>query len=214
MADLIRILLANDYRIMRESLRCLISSQPEMEVVGEVAGEAGTAKALHDYHPDITLVMTNGGFIEKGIETISRIKQEDPAARILVLSNFMSDEEIYTILRTGVLGYIFKDQSPEELFAAIHSVSRGKSSLNSSVVEKLIQNLNPQDQDSEPKDLLTDREIQILKFVAAGLSNKAIADKLTISERTVRTHVSNILSKLDLRNRTQAALYAIEKKMV
>jgi DNA-binding NarL/FixJ family response regulator len=199
---------------MRESLRCLISSQPEMEVVGEVAGEAEAAKALHDYHPDITLVMTNGGFIEKGIETINRIKLEDPSARILVVSNTMNDEEIYTILRTGVLGYIFKDQSPEELFAAIHSVSRGKSSLNSSVVEKLIQNLNPQDKEPGPKDPLTEREIQILKFVAAGLSNKAIAHKLTISERTVRTHVSNILSKLGLRNRTQAALYAIEKKMV
>jgi DNA-binding NarL/FixJ family response regulator len=214
MAELIRILLVNDYKIMREGLRCLISSQPEMEVVGEVTGEAGAAKALHDYRPDITLVMTNGGLIEKCIKTISRIKQEDPSARILVLSNFMDDEEIYSILRTGVLGYIVKDQSPEELFAAIRSVSNGKSSLDSSVIEKLIQNLNSQDKESAPKDQLTGREIQILKFVAAGLSNKAIADKLTISARTVRTHVSNILSKLDLRNRTQAALYAIQKRMV
>ena len=213
MSELIRTLLVNDYRIMREGLRCLISSQPEMEVVGEAAGEAGAVKAVHDYRPDITLVMTNGGLIEKCIGTISRIKQEDPSARILVLSNFMNDEEIYSILRTGVLGYIFKDQSPEELFAAIRSVSSGKSSLNSSVVEKLIQNLNPQDKESAPEDQLTEREIQILKFVAAGLSNKGIADKLTISERTVRTHVSNILSKLGLRNRTQAALYAIQKRM-
>ncbi|MGO9312200.1 MAG: LuxR C-terminal-related transcriptional regulator [Syntrophobacteraceae bacterium] len=213
MAELIRILLVNDYKIMSEGLRCLISIQPEMEVVGEVTGEAGAAKALHDYRPDITLVMSNGGLIEKCIKTISRIKQEDPSARILVLSNFMDDEEIYSILRTGVLGYIVKDQSPEELFAAIRSVSSGKSSLDSSVIEKLIQNLNTQDKESAPKDQLTEREIQILKFVAAGLSNKAIADKLTISEKTVRTHVSNILSKLDLRNRTQAALYAIQKRM-
>jgi two-component system, NarL family, response regulator LiaR len=213
MAELIRILLVNDYKIMREGLRCLIRSQPEMEVVGEVTGEAGAAKALHDCRPDITLVMSNGGLIEKCIKTISRIKQEDPSARILVLSHFMNDEEIYSILRTGVLGYIVKDQSHEELFAAIRSVSSGKSSLDSSVIEKLIQNLNTQDKESAPKDQLTEREIQILKFVAAGLSNQAIADKLTISERTVRTHVSNILSKLDLRNRTQAALYAIQKRM-
>lgn len=213
MGELIRILLVNDYRIMREGVRCLIGSRPEMKVVGEAAGEAGAAQALRDYHPDITLVMTNGGLLEKGINTICRIKHEDPSARILVLSNFMNDEEIYTILKTGVLGYIFKDQSPEELFTAIRSVSSGKSSMNTSAVEKLIQNLNNQDKESVPKVRLTEREVQILKFVAAGLSNKAIAGKLTISERTVRTHVSNILNKLGLRNRTQAALYAIQRRM-
>jgi DNA-binding NarL/FixJ family response regulator len=212
MAELIRILLVNDYRIMREGLRCLIGSHPEMTVVGEAAGEAGAAKALHDYRPDVTLVMTNGGLIEKGIDTINRIKQEDPSARILVLTNFMNEEEIHTILRTGVLGYIFKDRSPKELFAAIRSVSSGKCSMNSSTMEKRVQKLNPQDDEHAPKDRLTEREIQIVKFVAAGLSNKAIADKLTISERTVRTHVSNILRKLGLRNRTQAALYAIQKR--
>ena len=213
MPEAIRILLANDYRIVRKGIRCLIASQPGMEVIGEAGDEAEVAKVMRATQPDIVIVLTNRGFFEKGIRTITMIKQENPSTRILVVSNFMNDEEIYTILRTGVLGYILKDQTPDELFVAIRSVSRGRSALNSTVVQKLVQNLNPQSRQSFPEEQLSDRELQILRFLAIGLPNKSIADRLSISERTVRTHVSNILGKLNLTNRTQAALYAIRKGM-
>jgi DNA-binding NarL/FixJ family response regulator len=213
MSEAIRILLANDYRIVRKGIRCLLASQPGMEVIGEAADENEVAREMRSSQPDIVIVLTNRGFFEKGIKTITMIKQENPSTRILVVSNFMHDEEIYTILRTGVLGYILKDQSPDELFVAIRSVSRGKSALNSTVVQKLVQNLDPQSRQSFPAEQLSDRELQILRLLAIGLPNKSIANKLSISERTVRTHVSNILGKLNLTNRTQAALYAIRKGM-
>ena len=213
MPEAIRILLANDYSIVRKGICCLIASQPGMEVIGEVADETEVAKVMRATQPDIVIVLTNRGFFEKGIRTITIIKQENPSTRILVVSYFMNDEEIYTILRTGVLGYILKDQTPDELFVAIRSVFRGRSALNSTVVQKLVQNLNPQSRQSFPEEQLSDRELQILRFLAIGLPNKSIADRLSISERTVRTHVSNILGKLNLKNRTQAALYAIRNGM-
>jgi NarL family two-component system response regulator LiaR len=213
MSEVIRVLLANDYKIVRKGIRCLIASQPGMEVIDEVSDETEVAKAIRSSQPDIVIVLTNHGFFDRSIKTIATIMRENSSTRVLVVSTTMTDEEVYTILRTGVLGYILKDQPPEDLFGAIRSVFRKKPALNSSVVQKLIQNLNPKSRQSFPQEQLSDRELEILRSLATGLPNKSIADRLSISERTVRTHVSNILGKLNLENRTQAALYAIRKGM-
>ncbi len=145
-----------------------------------------------------------------GIQAISEIKQEDPEARILVLTSFAEDERVFSAIKAGALGYLLKDASPQELLRAIRDVYHGESSLDPSVAHKLIDKIR--DPTETPKvESLTEREVEILRLIAQGLSNQGIGKKLFISERTVRTHVSNILGKLHLANRTQAALYALRE---
>jgi two-component system, NarL family, response regulator LiaR len=146
-----------------------------------------------------------------GIEAIEEIKQEDPDARILVLTSYSDDEKVFAAIKAGALGYLLKETSTKELLQAIHDVYRGESSLHPAIARKLIRELNRPSNLPPADEPLTEREIEVLIFVARGYSNQDIANALFISERTVRTHVSNILSKLHLANRTQAALYALKE---
>jgi len=210
MSDAIRVLIADDHAIVREGLRGLISSEPGMEVVGEAKDGLETVLKAHALGPDvilIDLVMPR----KDGIQAITEIKENDPDARILVLTSFAEDEKVFPAIKKGALGYLLKDSSPQELLQAIRDVYQGESSLHPTIARKLIREL------SQPSDLppaeepLTEREVDVLRLVAQGLSNDEIGGKLFISERTVRTHVSNILGKLHLANRTQAALYALRE---
>jgi NarL family two-component system response regulator LiaR len=145
-----------------------------------------------------------------GIEAIAEIKQENPGANILVLTSFAEDKKILAALEAGAMGYVLKDATPAELLKAIRDVSRGESSLDPSVARKVIRRIR-EPAGGNGAENLTEREVEVLRLVAKGMSNKEIAGKLFVSEPTVRTHVSNILMKLDLPNRTQAALYALRK---
>ncbi|MCE5209751.1 MAG: response regulator transcription factor, partial [Chloroflexi bacterium] len=148
---------------------------------------------------------------KNGLEVIVEVTQDNPKARILVLTSFSDDEKVFTAIKAGALGYLLKDSSPQELIQAIHDVYHGESSLDPTIALKLLREFKqPSDQSSVEKDL-TERETKVLSLVSRGLTNQEIADMLGISERTVRTHVGNILSKLHLANRTQAALYALRK---
>jgi NarL family two-component system response regulator LiaR len=147
-----------------------------------------------------------------GIEAISRIMSKLPSTRILVLTSFAADEKVFPAIKAGALGYLLKDSGPEELVGAIRQVHRGEPSLEPSIARKVLLELSrPPTQKSLTVDPLTERELDILRHVAQGCSNKEIALKLALSELTVRTHVSNILGKLHLASRTQAALYALQK---
>jgi NarL family two-component system response regulator LiaR len=146
-----------------------------------------------------------------GIEAIRQIKVQQPEARILVLTSFAGDDKVFPAIKAGALGYHLKDSDPEELVQAIRQVHRGEASLHPMIARKLLQELaRPLEQPPTP-DPLTQRELEVLRLVAQGLDNQEIADRLVISEATVRTHVSNILSKLHLASRTQAALYALRE---
>jgi len=211
MTETIHILIADDHAIVREGLRALIDTERGMELVGEAADGVEAVLRARALQPDVILldlVMPR----KDGIEAIGEIKQENPEARILVLTSFAEDDKVFPAIKAGALGYLLKDSSPQELLQAIRDVYRGESSLHPTIARKVIGELNRPPENLPPtEEPLTEREVEVLSLVARGLSNQEIADRLVVSERTVRTHVSNILGKLHLANRTQAALYAVRE---
>ncbi len=206
----IRVFIADDHFVVREGLRALISTEPDIEIIGEAADGREAVEGIRKLQPDVILLDLIIPH-KNGLEVIVEVTQDNPKARILVLTSFSDDEKVFTAIKAGALGYLLKDSSPQELIQAIHDVYHGESSLDPTIALKLLREFKqPSDQSSVEKDL-TERETKVLSLVSRGLTNQEIADMLGISERTVRTHVGNILSKLHLANRTQAALYALRK---
>ena len=210
MTEAIRIFITDDHAIVRKGLRTLINSESGMELVGEAADGLEAVTKIRALQPDVILmdlVMPRQG----GLETIIQIKEDNPDARIMVLTSFAEEEQVFSAIKAGALGYLLKDSSPEQLVQAIHDVHRGESSLHPTIALKLIRELR-RPSDLPPTDNpLTEREVEVVKLVAQGLTNQEIAESLFISERTVGNHIGTILGKLHLANRTQAALYALRK---
>jgi NarL family two-component system response regulator LiaR len=210
MTENIRILIVDDHSIVREGQRALIETEPGLELVGEAADGLEAVQLARSLQPDvimIDLIMPRMG----GIEAIEKIKAENPEVNILVLTSFAEDEKVYSAVKAGALGYRLKDASPQELLTAIREIYRGEPSMDPSIAHKLMRELQRSSDLPPTEEPLTEREVEVLKLVAQGKPNQKIAETLVISERTVRTHVSNILSKLHLANRTQAALYALRE---
>jgi NarL family two-component system response regulator LiaR len=208
MNETIRILIADDHAIVREGLRALIATEPGIALAGE-AGDGEAAVRLFDaLRPDVALldlVMPR----KDGLAAIRDIKAQHPQARILVLTSFAEDEQVFPAIKAGALGYLLKDSSPHELLRAIRAVYRGDSCLDPAIARRLIQEFQRPAGPAPQAEPLSERELEVLELVAEGLSNQEIARGLVISERTVRNHVGSILAKLHLANRTQAALYAV-----
>ncbi len=206
----IRILLVDDHAIVRKGLRALLAEIDDIEVVGEAADGQQAINQAAALQPDVILmdiVMPN----MDGIEATQRITRQQPEARVLALTSFAADDKLFPAIKAGALGYLLKDSDPEDLLQAIRQVHRGEPSLHPRIARKLLHELgrpSPQPPTPEP---LTRREVEVLRLVAQGQSNQQIADKLSIAEVTVRTHVSHILDKLHLANRVQATLYALRE---
>lgn len=208
MTEAIQVLIVDDHPVVREGLRGLIELQPDMEVVGEATdGVEAVEKAL-SLDPDVILLDIEMPR-KTGIEAIPEIRQANSDARILVLTSFADNEKVFPAIKAGALGYLLKDSSPQELLQAIRDVHRGASSLHPTIARMLIRELSQPTELPPAEHPLTNREVDVLKLVAQGLSNEEISKVLVVSDRTVSTHVSNILDKLHLANRTQAALYAL-----
>ncbi len=206
----IRVLVADDHAIVRKGIRSLLATERDIEVVGEACDGTEVVTQARDLQPDVILmdlVMPK----QDGIEATRQITGQQSNVRILVLTSFATDDKVFPAIKAGALGYLLKDSDPEQLVEAIRQVHHGEPSLDPTIARKVLSELSqPAAQPAAPVHL-TEREFTVLRLVAQGKSNKGIAERLTISEMTVRTHVSNILNKLHLASRTQAALYALRE---
>lgn len=210
MAREIRVLVADDHSVVREGLRALIESEPGMEVVGEARDGVEAVSKAASMRPDVIL-MDMQMPRKNGLEAILELAEAGSPSRILVLTSFAEDDMVFPAIKAGATGYLLKDASPSELLMAIRRVHRGESSLHPSIASRLIQELRSPPKESPTPDQLTERELEVLRLVAQGLTNQDIGKRLFIGERTVRNHVSAILAKLHLANRTQAALHALRE---
>jgi NarL family two-component system response regulator LiaR len=209
----IRIVIADDHAVVREGLRTLLATESQLQLVGEAADGVEAVAQVRAQRPDVALldlVMPRMG----GVEAIEAIHRDVPDTRVLVFSNYADDDNVFSAIRAGAAGYVLKDASPHELISAIRQVAQGEAALHPSVARKVLEELSRPPVGQEPaltEEALTEREVEVLRLVARGHSNQEIADQLWVTERTVRAHVSAILHKLQLANRTQAALYALRE---
>lgn len=207
----IRVFVADDHAIIRKGIRAMLETVPDIELVGEAVNGREAVSSVAKLRPDVILMDLVMPEMD-GIEAIRHIKAQQPKACILVLTTFAGEDKIFPAIKAGALGYHLKDASPEELVQAIRQVYRGQPSLHPIIARKVLQELaSPAAERPPTPEPLTQREVEVLQLVAQGLDNQEIADKLVISEATVRTHVSNILGKLQLASRTQAVLYALRE---
>jgi DNA-binding NarL/FixJ family response regulator len=217
----IRILLADDQELMRMGFRMVIESQPDLAVAGEAADGLQATKAAAELSPDIVLMDVRMPKLD-GIEATRQLVAAGSVARVIVLTTFDLDEYAYAALRAGASGFLLKDAQPEELLAAIRAVASGDAVISPSVTRRLVANFvqhlpapAPSELSAPPRlDLLTPREREVLIEVAGGHSNAEIAERLVLSEATVKSHVGRILSKLSLRDRVQIVVFAYEHGLI
>ncbi|WP_158748555.1 response regulator transcription factor [Acidobacterium sp. S8] len=205
MSESIQIMVVDDHHIVRQGLVALIATMPDMKVVAEAADGMQAIELHRRYRPDITLMDLRLPH-KNGVEAIAQIRTEFPTARIIVLTTFDGDEDIYRALQAGAKGYLLKGMTADELTQAIRTVHSGKSRIPAVVAERLAERMGGPS--------LTSRELDVLKRIVGGRSNKEIASDLFISEATVKTHINSILSKLGVSDRTQAATTALQRGIV
>ena len=204
-------MIADDHAIVRKGIRALLAESDGFEVVGEAGDGQQAVRIAEETRPDVILMDLLMPVMD-GIEATRQITGRHPEARVLVLTSFAADNKVFPAIKAGAAGYLLKDSSPDELVRAIRQVHRGEPSLHPAIARKLLQEVAHPALALEPApEALTAREVTVLRLIAEGLSNQEIADRIAVSEPTVRAHVSRILSKLHLASRTQAALYAVRE---
>jgi NarL family two-component system response regulator LiaR len=210
MTETIRVLIVDDHTVVRDGLNALLSAEPGMEVVGAAADGVEAVALVHELNPDVILLDLVMPRMD-GVQATIEIKRSNPDARILVLTSFAENHQVFSAIKSGAIGYLMKDTSSEDLIQAIRDTYHNKPALQPEIARKLMRDIQSQAGQESLVSTLTEREVEILQQVALGKTNQEIADELFLSERTVRTHITNILAKLRLSNRTQAALYALRE---
>lgn len=208
MSELIRVMVVDDHPVVRRGIKSLLGEEEDIQVVGEAVNGRDALEKVESLQPDVILMdlvmpeMT-------GIEAIEKITASHPDAKILVMTSFAADDKVFPSIKAGALGYLLKDSDPEDLIRMIRQVFRGELSIHPTIARKVIQELNRPPKEPLTPSPITEREVEILQLLAQGIENKEIARRLVVRNATVRTHVSNILRKLQLANRVQATLYAL-----
>jgi NarL family two-component system response regulator LiaR len=214
MSDPITVLIVDDHEVVRQGVRAFLDAQAELSVVGEAGSGSEAVKLAEEIIPDVVLMdLIMPGM--DGVEASRRIKNLSPRTQIVILTSYHDDEHIFPALQAGAISYVLKDVKMDELADAVKRAAEGEATLHPRVAARIIQELHgTASEEINPFTELTDREMETLRLIAKGLSNSDIATEMVISEHTVKGHVSNILSKLHLADRTQAAVYAWRKGVV
>lgn len=215
--DNIRILIVDDHHIVREGLRSLLETEPNIVVIGEAKDGEEAVNHTIDLNPDVVLMDIRMP-IMNGIEATRQIKARVPGTRIIILSSFDQEEEVFDAIRCGASGYVLKDVIPDQLVRAINTVADGYSLMSPQIARKLQNEFQriarPRTSEGDDDTPLTPREGEVLALIAQGYNNREIAGSLSISEKTVKTHVSNIFDKLQITDRSQAVLYAARRGLI
>ncbi|MBN1304239.1 MAG: response regulator transcription factor [Anaerolineales bacterium] len=214
MSNPITILITDDHEVVRNGIRAYLDTIPAFQVVGEASSGEEAITMVSELIPDVVLMdLIMPGM--DGIETTRQIKAISPRTQVVVLTSYHEDVHIFPALKAGAISYILKDMKMEKLVEALHRAVQGEVTLHPRVAARVLQNIRGEDKDDQPLYTdLTERELEVLKLIANGLTNSQIAEKLVISENTVKGHVSNILSKLHVADRTQVAVYAWQRGIV
>jgi NarL family two-component system response regulator LiaR len=214
MAEPITIILVDDHEVVRKGVRAYLDTLSEFQVVGEASSGEEAVGLVSELIPDLVLMdLIMPGM--DGVETTRHIKKISPRTQVVVLTSYHEDAHIFPALKAGAISYILKDMKMEKLVEVLHRAVQGEVTLHPRVAIRVLQNIRGENPDAEPLFTeLTERELEVLKLIASGLTNNQIAEKLVISENTVKGHVSNILSKLHVADRTQVAVYAWQRGIV
>jgi NarL family two-component system response regulator LiaR len=214
MEGIIRLVLVDDHRVVRQGLKAFLATEADIEVVGEASNGREAVEVVDSLQPDVVLMDLVMPELD-GIGATAAIKQKWPGVDVIAMTSFIEDEKVFGAMRAGAGGYVLKDADPDDVVKAIRSAAAGEVHLDPRVARRLMEELNPRKpKHATPQETLSEREIDVLKLVARGFSNQGIAEQLIISPKTAKTHVSNILSKLGLASRTQAAVYALNEGLV
>ena len=206
---MIRVVLVDDHAVVRQGLQFLLEQQPDIEVVGEGKDGAQGVDLVTSLLPDVILLDLLMPKMD-GLTAVREMKRTTPSTQIIILTSFYEDDQVFGAIKAGAISYLLKDASPEELVEAVRAAARGEGVLHPMVAARVLREM----QQRSPLDWLTARELEVLTLIARGRSNAEIAAELVIGEGTVKTHVSNILTKLHLADRTQAAIYALQQHLV
>ncbi|WP_442955796.1 response regulator [Paenibacillus sp. y28] len=205
----IRVLLVDDHEMVRIGLAAVLGTEDGIEVVGEAGSGAEGVRLAAEYKPDVVLMdLVMEGM--DGIETTRRVLQQHPDCKVIVLTSFLDDEKVVPVIEAGAFSYLLKTSRAGEIAQAIRSAAKGQSVLESQVASKLMNRFRQPKEAPKPHEELTDREMEVLRLIAQGKSNQDVADTLFIGVKTVKFHVTNILAKLGVEDRTQAAIYAFK----
>jgi NarL family two-component system response regulator LiaR len=204
----ITVLIIDDHAVVRQGIQSFLETNPDLEVIGSAEDGAAAIRLAEALAPDVALVdLILPGM--DGVEITRALHRVSPRTQIIIFTSFHEDEQVFPAIRAGALSYLLKDARPNEIADAIRKAARGEAVLDSRVATRIVQGLQGDDRvQANPFSVLSDRELEVLRLVATGANNQEIAEKLVIGESTVKTHVSSILSKLHLADRTQAAVYA------
>jgi two-component system, NarL family, response regulator LiaR len=211
----IKVLLVDDHKIVRQGVRAYLQTLPDIQVVAEAESGTAAVEALKNHQPDVVLMDLEMPGELDGIAATRQIRKLRPETQVIVVTSHHQDEYIFPAVRAGAISYLLKDVEPDELAAAIRKAAQGEAVLDSRVASRIVQELQGlRKEDVNPFTELSEREFDVLRLIAAGKSNAEIAETLVIGESTVKTHIGNILKKLHLDDRTQAAVYAWKEGIV